>query len=236
MSRALVLAALLAACSTARVSDYGRATSAQVTKAVRVHDAGFDSYIQYEGPGVRRELPGGGELAWDLRGWRDRKTGGDRHELRVDLVYGSLEWRLYGAYALDAATQPLKSIVRSVEACATQELCRYREIFAVPLSTTALRGRYAEGLSVRLSTPKGDSFDVRVPAPYLQGYLLAAGWRPEEPKALPSPATGPMPTPPGLPGLLPLSPSSTAQAVSPVLELPGLENALLPPPAAPTKK
>jgi hypothetical protein len=232
--RLALLVLLLAACSTARVSDYGRATSAQVTQAVRVHDAGFDSYIQYEGPGVRRDLPGGGELAWDLRGWRDRKTGADRHELRVDLVYGSLEWRHYGAYALDAATQPLKSIDRSVEACATQELCRYREIFAVPLSTTVLRERYAGGLSVRMTTPKGDSIDLRVPVAYLQGYLLAAGWRADAPKPLASPATGQLP-PPDLPGLLPLAPAATGAAAS-ALELPGLENALLPPPAAPAKK
>jgi len=169
--RWLPLAALLmlpAACT-----NYETADPRDVTSRVEIQDSKFDDRISFVGPVI---VDFQGNTSTRLRGWLDKRTREVTHQAYVDIWYTTWGWRHYwtasfvGGHSVEAAE--IDGEIHCTRYRHSYSLsCRRTETVGVPISDAVLRKAQASGLEFRLNAHSGHQDVVRLPGPYIRGFL-----------------------------------------------------------------
>jgi len=139
----------------------------------KVEKTSFDSHTKLSGKKGSLNVFGEGSLTWFLRSWVAEGSKPE-HQLYVDIRYSGDNWRFYHrAQSTDAQSVKVTRIDSDVNCSASSYgvNCYYYETVGINLTHDFLLSKKKRGFTIRLLSKKGNSFIIKVPANYTQGYV-----------------------------------------------------------------
>lgn len=181
-----------------------------VAAAVEVDTPEYGNHMVIKGPPILKEDSLGrritDQLRYRLNGWVERESGTLSTQLHISIMYESANWRGYSSAVFGKDQELVLDKLNTEVKCITHqshEICARNEIMGISIPERDLEVNADKGFTVRVSSEKGFSHLINVPANYIQGYLMAlnergiayshpievedAGKQKQEPKIEPSP-------------------------------------------------
>ncbi|MBY4834061.1 MULTISPECIES: hypothetical protein [Burkholderia cepacia complex] len=163
----VVTPVLLSGCAT----NYGTATSNEVSKSIVVENSSFDAAATYTGPPVISETRRGlfvDNETTRLVATRNKSTGGISYIVYVRVLY-SFDWRFYQSVSFrDGAQSEVKPLSRETHACQGMGCLHTEEVaFKIEKSKIASGGDF----EFRLNAKSGTQNIIKIPQSYIEGFL-----------------------------------------------------------------
>ena len=176
-----LLAILLSGCAL----NYYTMLPDEVAGAVIITDSKSEAEIRYKGPSIIKEETYKvvtDDQYYRLRGWRNRKTGTLKHQLKVIISNPTSRFRIYNSASFDNGQRAQLEELRRYERCRVPGSragksgfteCLHEQTLGVLLTDEALRTYADRGFTLKISAEDGNLSHIKVPANYIQGYLQA---------------------------------------------------------------
>jgi hypothetical protein len=167
----LIPLALIVAALSGCATNYGAASSSDVSKAMVVKDSSFDAVATYIGPQAFSETSRGlfvdNETA-QLVASRNKTTGELKYAVFVRILYTS-SWRFYQSASFrDGSQKPLRSLSKQTNACQAVG-CIHTEEVALDIDKDLLTK--GGDLEFRLNSQSGAENVIKVPSSYIAGFV-----------------------------------------------------------------
>jgi hypothetical protein len=153
-------------------------SAGEIASKVEVKDSNFDQQIAYIGPEILNFEARGllnDHQRLRLRAWKSKPSGDLTYQLYAKIWFNTGGWRHYRTVSFPDATQSDVVRIDADVQCmggGGYTSCSHEETVGVPLSAAFLNANGASGFTIRLNSQSGTQSFLKVPANYVQGFLL----------------------------------------------------------------